>query len=348
MHTDLGFAEEGDPRALTSRSFPSKLGGFPAWLDLKNLPDTEATLCSHCNKPLRFLLQVYSGGVLEHENAFHRTLFVFCCTSELCATLKPGISPSLVVLRSQLPRKNDFFSFDPPSEELSIPPVLPQVPLCCVCGLAGPKRCGQCKQNYYCSKVHQAHHWKNGHKEECTKSETQTDANPEQTLLSKGNLVFPEFELVVEPEPEEEEKTEEEKLADFKKFSKVVSDVDKHVTEKDMDSIENKIDMTLATFRERIDREPTQVLRFCRTGSPLFIGTQDQPDQDSIPSCPLCHSPRIFEFQIMPQVLNHLKLNESIQSHSFDWGVLAVYTCEKSCDIQGYVPEVIWHNPVMA
>ena len=38
---DLGFIGDFQSWELTSRQFPSKVGGKPAWLELKNLPSSE-------------------------------------------------------------------------------------------------------------------------------------------------------------------------------------------------------------------------------------------------------------------------------------------------------------------
>ena len=39
---DLGFIGDFQSWELTSRQFPSKVGGKPAWLELKNLPSSES------------------------------------------------------------------------------------------------------------------------------------------------------------------------------------------------------------------------------------------------------------------------------------------------------------------
>ena len=54
----------------------------------------------------------------------------------------------------------------------------------------------------------------------------------------------------------------------------------------------------------------------------------------------------------MPQLLDYLKLNKSVDERmgpeqSIDWGILAVYTCEKSCsssenESKAYKSEFIW------
>lgn len=97
-----------EPFKLTSRFFPSKVGGKPAWLDLKHIPVASELACSKCNIPLVFLCQLYAP-IDDPEfrgTCFHRTLYVFYCNE--CRSRQ-----SFVVLRSQLGIKNDFYSDDP-------------------------------------------------------------------------------------------------------------------------------------------------------------------------------------------------------------------------------------------
>ena len=47
--------------------------------------------------------------------------------------------------------------------------------------------------------------------------------------------------------------------------------------------------------------------QFMQAGVPLWIG-HVQPKQSDVPACPLCHGPREFEFQVMPQILAVLKV----------------------------------------
>lgn len=55
------------------------------------------------------------------------------------------------------------------------------------------------------------------------------------------------------------------------------------------------------------------------------------------------HINQLSLLQIMPQLLNSLK-NENI-----DWGTLAVYTCEQSCDPAdcGYAREFVYKQDVV-
>lgn len=168
-NVELGFLEESEPFLLKSRFFPSKFGGRPAWLSLKNLPSPEELSCRVCSKPTTFLLQL--SAPLDMEETFHRTLFIFVCTNPKCCN--PNTAGNFHVFRSQLSRKNEFYKFDPPVER--------PVPagedidascynkLCQVCGSLGPKTCSSCFKVNYCSKDHQKIDWKKYHKQECSK-----------------------------------------------------------------------------------------------------------------------------------------------------------------------------------
>lgn len=83
MEVDLGYVEECDSGLLTNRYFPSKVGGKPAWLDLKNIPKPKEFVCENCKEPKIFLCQVYAP-VEDKEECFHRTVYVFICKNQAC------------------------------------------------------------------------------------------------------------------------------------------------------------------------------------------------------------------------------------------------------------------------
>lgn len=55
---DIGFLEEKSSWRFHPRFFPSKVGGKPAWLDLKHQPNPNDLSCKRCKDPLVFLCQV--------------------------------------------------------------------------------------------------------------------------------------------------------------------------------------------------------------------------------------------------------------------------------------------------
>lgn len=362
LEVKLGFLEEVDNRLLSSHFFPSKVGGKPSWLSLNPLPETEDLLCTECQAVLRFLLQIYAPLKLKPDT-FHRSLYIFLCVNPLCKTFK--------ILRSQLPLNNDFYSSLPPSEDITNdfdPCEHPRAEkfhnLCFVCGIKGTKSCSRCKKANYCSKNHQIVDWKAFHKKECSELLKERDSNnsSEQTLATRlqrlgfeyQTEVFKELELVTEDEEAPDElnsKSEDERLQEYRDLVALPEFRDNKLTLDDLErsaTAETEDDKVYLRFKERIKPEPTQVLRYSRNGSPLWVSAYQKPQQEEIPTCQLCGAQRVFEFQVMPQMLNHLDLDRL--DSSVDWGTLCIYTCEDSCSIGNlYAPEFIWrqdfHNP---
>ena len=135
--------------------------------------------------------------------------------------------------------------------------------LCVVCGARGPKRCGKCRRVPYCSQEHQRHDWRSGHQLFCTdiasgkRSERDVDYSP-----SRG-VVLLEFEVVTEEEPEivasPQEKSEDEKMEEFYRFSRSSSLRKAEKKAVEQAKSEHTTDKVFRTFKKRIALEPEQV-----------------------------------------------------------------------------------------
>ncbi|CAL8403765.1 unnamed protein product [Boreogadus saida] len=349
MEVILGFVEEAEPWELRSPQFPSKVGGKPAWLGYRDVPSLPVLECDICQLPMVFLLQVYAP-ISGQERSFHRALFLFCCKTPECYSRNDG--SCMKVFRSQLPRVNDFYPFDPPPDDGESSGsdhdqvVLPVtgVKLCWVCGCPGNKACSRCHNITYCSKHHQTLHWKHSHKKACGSQEASNDA--------ASLILFPEFELATEPEEKDveqeedevEEEVEEEENAEKEGALKTESgaplaDALAEVDLEEMATHETQDNKVFQRFRRRTAAEPDQVLRYSRAGCPLWVSSQHVPSDHDIPSC-TCGAKRSFEFQVMPQLLNSLRVDST--GASIDWGTLAVYSCSVSCNTEGYCREFLW------
>lgn len=159
---------------------------------------------------------------------------------------------------------------------------------------------------------------------------------------------FKLHELVSEPEPKV---SSQESL-----FSK--SDVADNRAQMTAGLRENldkvKIDKNMLSFNERMRREPRQILRYIRVSQDpsdsvsllLWASDSNIPPSDFPPDCPICSSPRLPEFQILPQALSHAG---KTYSEKMDVGILVIYTCSRSCSTAGssnWVSEVAWHQLV--
>lgn len=234
LEIELGFVDnvDEDARPAIEYTDPSrwdggKIGGLPVWLHGvaagdADLPKTEAALtCKRCAAPMALLSQVYApvdADVVAHDGAYHRMLYVFVCLAAGCLNRGSDAAalaerPSVVVLRAQADARE--------------PIALATAGVCAVCGLPATARCARCKGPRYCSKTHQALHWKaGGHSKVCggagSVSSSASATSPGATAAGyiplprllpcavAGGAALPEFELVVEPEPDSAERARKE------------------------------------------------------------------------------------------------------------------------------------------
>lgn len=204
-----------------------------------------------------------------------------------------------------------------------------------MCGCRGPMICGKCKKVSYCGQLHQKFDWKT-HKKNCGIEVVET------FLQSESNeLLFPEFEIVIEDEEhEQQKKLESEKEAETRRkreYEELVKagQVGTMCSDVDLKDFEDsKEDKTFGKFKKAIECYETQIIRYNRHGLPLWISDYNRLNHSSVPMCLNCGGRRTFEFQIMPQMLNELK------NYELDWGIIAIYSCAKDCDVKRkYIPE---------
>lgn len=330
INVDLGFlAKEHDPKLLHSAYFPSKIGGRPSWLHLSSLPSPESLLCKNCSKPTVFLLQVYAP-LDGKPNCFHRSLFLFVCRDPSCSKADDGTN--FLVFRSQLPRTNPFFSYEPPEyntrkvDMSKLHDAAEYQTMCVVCGGVGPKCCSGCQKRNFCSKDHQKVDWTlGGHRGNCKNSTGQMS-----TSAANDAFLFPVHQIETEPDEEEDDEeggdvNENEEMEKARQFQGDLADPELEA----MASKETPNTKAFSDFKKKIAAAPEQILRYSRGGNPLWISNSDLP---VVPPCEACGSPRKFEFQIMPQLLAHLNVDDV--GKSIDWGVVCVFTCSNSCDIK--------------
>ncbi|NXC45437.1 PDCD2 protein, partial [Penelope pileata] len=243
---------------------------------------------------------------------------------------------------------------DPPPRPEPLPRGLRcGTPLCRVCGCLGPRACGRCRRAAYCGPQHQALHWPR-HRRCCGRDGHADDS--EDTEPEHNEFLFPEYEILIEPEEPESpaddsEDPDDEKGAGAgsKKLAeqeerRVTSSTSEALDEETLEAMakhETEEDKIFQTFKERIAAEPEQIIRYCRGGEgPIWVSGENIPEEKDIPNCS-CGAKRVFEFQIMPQLLNHLKVDSL--GESIDWGTLVVYTCAENCDAEKeYAEEFIW------
>jgi pre-rRNA-processing protein TSR4 len=84
-----------------------------------------------------------------------------------------------------------------------------------------------------------------------------------------------------------------------------------------------EVDPILVEYNTRLEREPSQVLRYCRGGQPLL---QDKI-RINVPKCPNCGGDRCFELEVIPTIISKLDPD----NFDIDFGPILIYTCSKDC-----------------
>lgn len=182
-------------------------------------------------------------------------------------------------------------------------------------------------------------------------------------LVGSNPRLWPEFELVVEEEDEEEDEEADEgderkpeddihPSGDERTQSLLQQYKQRTMEEGEYESEELQGIVEEASaekkqwveFQSRLSKNPQQVLRHCRSeqARPLWPRLQGKLEKVAIPPCNTCGAQRIFEFQVLPQLLYYLKV-DSTNDDSLDFGTIAVYVCSDSCSPKsgpgGYLEE---------
>jgi pre-rRNA-processing protein TSR4 len=206
--------------------------------------------------------------------------------------------------------------------------------------------------------------WKVRHKKECKKIADDIVAN--DIVKTLDMIHFPEYEIVIESDDDtsnyidsSEDEDEHYDEENGKKDGEIMKELNKGTSNLSAEEIskylgnETILDNRYSKFKEIVKSSPDQVIRYQRSGDPLWISSKNIPGPKDIPDCEACGSSRIFEFQIMPQMLNRLNLdtleqgNNGLSGESIDWGVVTIYTCSSSCNKSAsYKREFLWKQEI--
>ncbi len=360
------------------------VGGKPSWLDPVNLPSPNTMQCQFCHDPMIFLLQIYCP-LDDNPQAFHRSLYIFCCTKSSCFS-----KGAIKCYRCQLPRINHYYAAtatDP------LPNINRNSNLCALCGCSATNSCSKCKVTYYCSKLHQKLNWKD-HKLDCDASiNDKTIISPDLPRTRSQVGLYPEYDIDVDSEELDDYTLDkidkmvvEANIWDDAMVKEVDNeDADKDLTQKDYNqSLGNtsKVDAVYDKFIDRIRRGGNdQVLRYCRwkKESRLFISSVEKRKTNCNFLCQICGAPKEIEFQVLPQLLYFLNVDaktkvpsnlecavapptapptkeeffKNNKGEDIDFGTIDIYTCTNSCSqvacvYSSYIEESVYiQSPVL-
>eukprot|EP00918_Siedleckia_nematoides_P065619 GHVU01142711.1.p1 GENE.GHVU01142711.1~~GHVU01142711.1.p1 ORF type:complete len:418 (-),score=45.33 GHVU01142711.1:477-1730(-) len=343
--TLLGYlGDSPNESSCDRRLFPSKFGGKPSWLDPCHIPSARDLKCDSCGCLLTFLLQLYAAQG-DNEDAFHRSLFVFYCSFCRC---------KFTVLRNQLPRKNPYYDYDPFDPECDDAGVnnedAQRYGWCALCGCragccssadcstraptgganAIPADSGRLVVDYSVPiDIEEPSQPSDSDDDSSTTSEQEEEPNKSSAVAHVND--GPDEDASGQPVEKHEndgrvgellreyrEKTEDETLdaSEREAFQQI--------------SKEHSPGATTMRFLERQNEHPTQIVRYCHGGKPLWFNATPVPP--SVPACERCGSERVFEFQIQPSLIyvgDRAGAWRGVEPPEFS--VVSVFTCKGSC-----------------
>ncbi|KAK8374386.1 hypothetical protein O3P69_011750 [Scylla paramamosain] len=89
-------------------------------------------------------------------------------------------------------------------------------------------------------------------------------------------------------------------------------------------------DVFLHKFKKRISRSPQQVMRYCREEGATALWLRPPGPGEGMGKCQHCGGSTMFELQLTPQLLLHLRVS-GVQGVPLEFGTVAVFTCAASC-----------------
>jgi pre-rRNA-processing protein TSR4 len=245
-----------------------KIGGKPSWINPRDIPKGTPFTCPNCLKRrksgdetillqnndngsnessslLRFIGQIYAPADDDTSNnyAFHRTLYVFCCSHPLCSTAS-NAHESVLVLRGQMSRDNSFYPNDESSSSSSSRSKSItswdkhlsstwNIPLCYLCGLYAKGGLCPLAKKWFCSKTHQKYY----HKVYKKKNNVDVVSSVNSSYLNA--TIYNESELVVEEEPSDDDDNNKNEDDTQTKLAEKINKTSLFGPDEDKDGVKN-------------------------------------------------------------------------------------------------------------
>ena len=159
--------------------------------------------------------------------------------------------------------------------------------------------------------------------------------NGPAACYSEDYVFFKSSFISVFEEPNKEFKISKKELENFENLAKSHFD-EKNAGEGYEKEYSNafKDDKINYHFYKRLRRCPEQIIRYDWLGQPLHSCANADAKPDP---CKSCGTPRVFELQLMPALINILSRTkrDNVHAGDLDFETILVYTCGNNCSISG-------------
>ncbi|CAF1396284.1 unnamed protein product [Rotaria sp. Silwood1] len=163
-----------------------------------------------------------------------------------------------------------------------------------------------------------------------------TNLNKPILDISNNNISFPFYYIIIDDEQiiiNEAKLNEKKKLKNKIKHLNDIDEDDDETTKSGKEKYEKTPDIehgdvVFYRFQQKIRYAPDQIIRYDWSGNPLILTKFDGNILSTTQKCRYCQSSCVFEFQLMPALVNFLKIDNQI---GLEFGTVFVYTCSANC-----------------
>ncbi|CAF1302722.1 unnamed protein product [Adineta steineri] len=158
-----------------------------------------------------------------------------------------------------------------------------------------------------------------------------------QALNISNSGSFPFYYIVIDDEDDIVDEAKLNEKRKLRKAMKKLGDIDEDDDDETTKGAKEKYektpdfehgDVVFHRFQQKIRYAPDQIIRYDWSGHPLILTKADESTLSSAQKCRNCQSSCNFEFQLMPALVNFLKIDNQI---GLEFGTVFVYTCSANC-----------------
>ncbi|KAJ8663169.1 hypothetical protein O0I10_001346 [Lichtheimia ornata] len=345
-------------------AYITKIGGVPVWLDAEKLPSPKVLECGNCRRPMYLIFQ---GYVPLADSPYHRVIYVWGCNQRLCMRKEGSFS----VLRSHLVDPEYLAAQKKKEEEKRKKEQRKKQQQASPFGAPAGFQLGDLWGASSPSTTPVTTSFASvASKASASAQPPSSSSNSLADAMSKMNLDDDTTtQHVIPPEsivsfPAENLWITEEDLNNMASFGIDMSRYQEYVDMQnallesaaadeewsgetyEKQTLPKGVDKQFRKFMERVECEPSQCVRYEWAGVPLLYHQLQQPLSSLAGRCTHCGSPRVFEMQLMPNVLSVLPVAEYASSNTsssatgdelkawdvgMEFGTVMVFVCEKDC-----------------
>ncbi|KAI8340969.1 programmed cell death protein 2 [Choanephora cucurbitarum] len=368
-------------------AYVTKLGGLPLWLEPSKPPSSQLCHCKVCRKPMYLIFQSYAP---LPDSPYHRVLYVWGCNRRACMRKEGSFSVlrSHVVDQAYLKAQRQKEEEKRKREEKKKAAAAKNqqafgngFQLGDLWGSStsfgsgtggfgtGSSGFGTGGSGFGMTKPTAASIVAKSNKLQEKEADKLVDQLTQLTITDPVDIsvlpYFPGQYLYIDEEPTDRYESMGVDLSKYKQYIDMEQELLMELDEGgngetwqgeayEKQSLPRGVDKQFKKFTERVELSPSQCVRYDMNGQPLFYSALTAQQQQKINTvCPHCRGPRVFECQLMPNVLSILPTAEYATQEQpvtvsetkakdtkslldswnvgMEFGTIMVFVCEKDC-----------------